>query len=427
MRQVNGLLYIANEFPPLGGSGIQRSLKFVKYLSALGEKVTVISKDDQDSLQDPTMTAEIPKNVKVYRLKPCSIINKKGLLKYPYKLLSKIISPDYEHFWQKKNMDTVRNIVKKENIGTVISSSFPYSSHIMAMELKKSFPELIWIADFRDEWTNNPYHLDSFFNRIKLKSEKRMELAVTSSCDFLIANTPIMLQNFIADMPSLAGRSTFLPNGYDEADFEGIHRPLQKNIKFTITYSGSLYGRRNLDDFFEALKLLAGQNKINLDDIRLNIIGNIYPSAIEAYENNYGLKGRIHFKGYLPHKKAIEELASSDMLVLVIGAGKGSKNFYTGKVFEYMRSFTPILAIVPEDGVAAGVIEETNTGKVINPGDTERIAQAISDIYTDFKLDHKPKADMGALEKYSRLNQAKKLQSIIKELDERRKNEKNTF
>lgn len=409
---MSGILYIANEFPPMGGSGVQRSLKFVKYLTKLGEELVVVSKKDKFSLQDESMLSEIPSTVPVYRFKAYSFLNKKGILGLLVKALSKLMIPDHEYLWYRKNRNKMERLLEKHEIDTIISSSFPYSSHLLAMYLKRAHPKLIWIADYRDEWTNNPYHLDSYLNRLKMKFEKGIELEVSRSCDFLIANTPIMLENFVRDYPPLKEKSTFIPNGYDEEDFKSIMQEAHTG-PFRMTYSGSLYGRRNLDDFFKALARCLEQGDIDLENIEIHILGNIYPELVEAYESEYRLKGKIIQHGYLEHKKALEILVNSDLLVLVIGAGKGSRNFYTGKVFEYMRSQTPILGIVPKDGVAADVIRETGTGLIAEPGEIEDVAEAIRYIYRKKRAKEKWSIDHKALSRYEREHQAKELKTII--------------
>ncbi|MGM0396665.1 MAG: glycosyltransferase family 4 protein [Bacillota bacterium] len=411
------VLIIANEFPPMGGAGVQRTTKFVKYLRDFGLEPVVVTKEHVADLTDKSLLQDIPEGVKVHRLKPYDTVNRKGIWRLPMKFLgTRIISPDSEYFWYRLNRDKVMDIVKKEGIKLVYTTSFPYSSHILGLHLKKNMPELRWVADFRDEWTNNPYHRDSIYKRIKFKGEKRMELQVTEGCDYFITNTPLMLENFIADNPSLQGRSTFIPNGYDEEDFQELANERDDGEKFVVTYTGSLYGRRNLDEFMEGLKISIDKNEIRKDDLQIRIVGNIYDKVIDSYARKFNLEGQIKSYGYLPHKESIQMLFNSDIILLVIGKGKGSKNFYTGKIFEYIRSDRPILAIVPEDGVAAQVIRETKTGEVVDPEDIEGVSNAISGYYSEWKkgtIDHNP--DWDKIRNYSRRSQTGKLAEILKE------------
>jgi len=419
---MNKVLIIANEFPPMGGAGVQRTTKFVKYLGEYGFTSIVVTKKHVSALTDETLLEDLPKDLKVYRLEPYDTVNKKGLLKLPFKFLgTRILSPDSEFFWYYFNRKAVEDIIKKEDIKCIYTTSFPYSSHLMGLYLKRQFKDIAWIVDFRDEWTNNPYHLDSFYKRVKLKSEKRMELSVTSECDYLITNSPFMLDNFVKDNPSLEGRSTFIPNGFDEDDFKNIANKRDGGDKLVITYTGSLYGRRNLDEFLDGLKISIDKGSIDKERLEIRIVGNIYESAIDSYKEKYGLQGVIKSYGYLPHKESIQMLFNSDIILLVIGKGKGSKNFYTGKIFEYIRADRPILAIVPDHGAAASVINDTNTGVVVDPEDIEGVSKALDMFYNDFlsqKNTHAPNED--AIMKYSRKSQTEKLANIFKKQLENR-------
>ncbi|HCO18421.1 MAG TPA: hypothetical protein DIT39_02235 [Tissierellales bacterium] len=281
------------------------------------------------------------------------------------------------------------------------------------------FPEIPWICDFRDEWTNNPYHLDSIYKKIKLKMEKRKEFEVTSNCDFFITNTPLMLKGFISDDPSLAEKSVFIPNGYDEDDFRDSEDRRDGGERFVITYTGSLYGRRNLDEFMEGLRAAIDRGHIRVDKLEIRIVGNIYEKVVNSYAEKYGLKDSIRSYGYLPHKESIQMLFNSDVILLVIGKGKGSRNFYTGKIFEYIRANRPILAIVPKDGVAADVIYETNTGKVVDPEDIEGVTAVLSELYKEWaegRISHDP--NWSEIEKYSRKKQTEALSDIFKNVIE---------
>lgn len=408
---------IANEFPPMGGAGVQRTTKFVKYLPSFGIKPIVITKEHVAKLTDKSLLEDLPKDLRIYRLKAYDTVNRSGLLSIPYKFIgTRILSPDSEFFWYYNNRKQVLNIIKKENIGTIYTTSFPYSSHLLGLYLKKEMPKLRWITDFRDEWTNNPYHLDSKLKKIKLNAEKKKELEVTNNCDYLITNTPFMLENFIKDNESLEGRSTYIPNGYDEDDFNGIDTSKDDSGKFVITYTGSLYGRRNLDEFMDGLKISIDENRIDKNDIEIRIVGNIYEKAINEYREKYNLNDQIKSFGYLPHKESIRTLFKSHVLLLVIGKGKGSKNFYTGKIFEYIRTNRPILGIVPTDGAAASVIQETDTGYTVDPEDIVKISHIIEKYYFDWKNNlnsHSPNWDN--IRKYNRKSQTEQLARILKD------------
>ncbi len=409
------VLIIANEFPPMGGAGVQRTIKFVKYLPKFGYEPYVFTKEHVASLSDYTLLDELPEDLKVYRMKPYDMVNKRGLLRLPFKFLgTRIMTPDSEFFWYYFNRDRALDLIKKEDIKIIYSTSFPYSSHLLGLYIKKKMPKIKWIVDFRDEWTNNPYHQDDWYRRVKFSLEKKKELEVTGGCDYLITNTPFMLENFISDTPSLEARSTYIPNGYDQEDFEDLEDQRDGGDKFVITYTGSLYGRRNLDEFLDGLKISLESGQVDKDLLDIRVVGNIYKDVLDEYAEKYGLVGHMESFGYLPHKESIQMLYKTDILLLVIGKGKGSRNFYTGKIFEYIKANRPILAIVPEDGAAASVINETNTGLVVDPENTMAISQAINELYKNWKegsQGHKPNWDK--IENYSRESQTGNLAKIF--------------
>jgi len=404
----------------MGGAGVQRTTKFVKYLRDFDIEPVVLTKDHPGGLTDGTLLNDIPSGVSIHRLKAYDTVNRKGVMRLPMKFIgTRILSPDSEYFWYKFNRKRAEKIVREEQIDCIYTTSFPYSSHLLGLHLKRMFPEIPWICDFRDEWTNNPYHLDSIYKKIKLKMEKRKEFEVTSNCDFFITNTPLMLKGFISDDPSLAEKSVFIPNGYDEDDFRDSEDRRDGGERFVITYTGSLYGRRNLDEFMEGLRAAIDRGHIRVDKLEIRIVGNIYEKVVNSYAEKYGLKDSIRSYGYLPHKESIQMLLNSDVILLVIGKGKGSRNFYTGKIFEYIRANRPILAIVPKDGVAADVIYETNTGKVVDPEDIEGVTAVLSELYKEWaegRISHDP--NWSEIEKYSRKKQTEALSDIFKNVIE---------
>ncbi len=410
MGSVKKVLMIANQFPPMGGAGVQRSVKFAKYLSRLGCEVMVISKDRSKGVLDDTLISDIPDDVKVERLKGVELENSEGFLKLFKKIWAKFSSPDAEALWARDNRWDILELAEQFEPDIVYTTSYPYSDHIVGRFLKKKHPEWKWVCDYRDEWTNNPFHRDSFFGRLKLRRERHMELDINSSADFLIANTPRMLASFLRDIPSLITHSDFLPNGYDEEDFSGIDEKKDRDKRFILTHTGSLYGRRNLDEILDAITLLDIEGKVSKDKFLLRIVGNVYESVIKEYSQKYGVY--IERTGYVSHRESIRYLFRSDVLLLLIGKGVGSGNFYTGKVFEYLRAKRPILAIVP-DGVAKDLINETRTGLCADPSDTPQIAEALERLY---RLRNEFSPDFSEIKKYSREVQTEKLLSIFESI-----------
>jgi glycosyltransferase involved in cell wall biosynthesis len=412
------LLFIANEFPPIGGSGVQRSAKFVKYLLKEGYNPVVITKEAlPDSLLDHSLLDEIDLPFRRFDLNSYDLVNRRGLCKYPCKLIGrKLLIPDSEVLWYLFNRKKVLQILDESGISTIYTTSFPYSGHLLGLYLKNKRPNIKWIADFRDEWTANPYFLDSKFGRARMNLEKGMEENVVNKCDYLIANTPFMLDTFLQMYPQLNNKSSFIPNGFDEDDFE-FEPHLKNTSKFVISYTGALYGRRKPDNFFQALSELIKDGNIIKENIEVNFAGNIYKHIMDKYIEQFELDGVVNLKGYLPHKESINLLKSSDAILLIEGGGPGSEKFYTGKVFEYIKTLKPVLALLPKNGAAAGIVDKSGTGLVCEYDDIVEIKEKLLVIYNDFlHKNNRFNPNIDFINGFSRRSQTKELIKIIEEI-----------
>lgn len=377
------VLIIANQFPPMGGSGVQRTTKFTKYLHEFGWEPVVLTREIRNmQLTDNTLLNDIPSHTKIYRTYPWDF---RELPSY-FGLMGKIIGqkaliPDAERIWAIASQQRAIDIVRSEKIDLIYTTSYPYSDHLLGLYLKKTFPSIPWVVDFRDEWMNNPYLLDNPHNRIRMKIEKRMEKEVIHCADRIIANTPVMYNNFVRDYEVAKEKFSVIPNGYDQDDFEKINRSMPRNERFTITYTGLLYGRRKPDTFFIALSELIQTGAIAKDKISVRFIGNYKIEKMLKAIEDYNLSEVIRIMNYLPHRECIQQLLQSNAVLLIEGKGPGAEAFYTGKLFEYMNTGRPIIALIPQNGVAAKAILETETGLVADYDDIEKIKCMILDLY----------------------------------------------
>jgi glycosyltransferase involved in cell wall biosynthesis len=420
---MKNVLMIAYSFPPAGGPGVQRSSKFVKYLYGHGWKPVVLTRDDKNmSLRDKSLLKDIPDNTIIIRTKAWDLTMGKGFMGLIGKFISrKILIPDSEILWGIFSKKGIKKIISEHDIKLIYTTSLPYSSHLMALFLKKVYPDIPWVADFRDEWTNNPYILDNPYNLIRTRIEKKMEKSVLKNADCLITNTPVMLRNFIKnnkDIADLEDKFFVIPNGYDAEDFSFYRmNDINKNIKntrFIITYTGSFYGRRKPDLFFKALGELILENRIDKNKILVKLIGNFKKEHMEPFLNKNNLKEIIHILPYMEHDQCILNMAASDCLLLIEGAGPGAEAFYTGKIFEYMVAGRPILAIIPQNGAAAQLIKETNTGLISDCSDISTTKNNIEALYSSWQNNiniYTP--NMKEIEKYERNTLARKLAKVF--------------
>jgi glycosyltransferase involved in cell wall biosynthesis len=383
------VLIIAYQFPPMGGSGVQRTAKFVKYLRNYGwEPVVLTRKTGKRTLLDESLLKEIPDDIKIIRTSSFDLTEIPVPFNIPGKIIArKILIPDAELLWKRNAIKKAIKILKKEKINTVYTTSYPYSDHMLGLYIKKRFEEVHWVADFRDEWTNNPYLIDNPHYKMRMKIEEKMEEKVLKKADVLITNTPFMKDNFIKNNKKLNLKNRFhvIPNGFDEEDFKGMEQTNLQNKKFTITHTGSLYGRRKPDIFFAALRDLIEKKEVEKDKIEVILIGNLKTAALKNLSLEYSLSDIVSIKDYMPHKECLVSLMNSDALLLLEGAGPGAEAFYTGKIFEYINTGRPILAVIPENGAAASIIKKTGTGIISDSLDTLKTSENILKLYKSWE------------------------------------------
>ncbi|MDA3847024.1 MAG: glycosyltransferase [Vallitaleaceae bacterium] len=410
------VLIVAYQFPPMGGSGVQRSTKFAKYLKVLGFEPIVYTVESTDGIMDGTLNEEL-QDIEIIRTKAYDFANWKG----PFKLVAKVIKrkilmPDAQWLWYRKIRKHALGICKEKAIDILYTTSYPYSDHLVGLYIKKRLPDLKWVVDFRDEWTKNPYILDMNYNPLRKKIEAHMESEVVMLSDQLITNSPHMLEGFTSEY-DIADKSTVISNGYDPYDFEGLIPKDKDTDKLTITYAGAMYGRRKPDLFLKSIKKLIDMGRIDEKQIRIQLIGRFSEAAKEQAYDWITYIDVLEFFDYMPHKESISFLLGSDVLLLIVGAGPGAKNFYTGKIFEYIYTGVPILAIVPEDGAAAGVIRASNTGYVIDSLDTAGITEQLATIYQLWKEGqlHIQPVD-SIIKQYNRYEQTKDLIKVFERL-----------
>ncbi len=419
---IDKVLIIAYQFPPMGGSGVQRTSKFVKHLQKFGYDPIVLTREtNRVSLIDKSLLNEIPKDIKIYRTNPFDWSDYNSKLAIPSKILArKVLIPDQARLWELSLHGDVLNIIKQHNIKFVYSTSYPYSDHLLALYVKKTLGDKInWICDFRDEWSNNPYTKDNPHSKHRTKKEFDMESEVLKYADRVIANTPVMRQNFIDihNIPEERQKDFYtLPNGYDVDDFEGIDRTDVKTDKFTITYTGALYGRRKPDYFFDAVGQLINSGDIDKNKLRINFIGNYKKETLIENVAKFGIDECVKIYDYMQHKEALKMLVRSNALLLLEGGGIGSNAFYTGKVFEYMYTNRPVIAVLPE-GCAADIVRETKIGLVSHFEDVIKTKENILKLYKMWENDEiYSESDFDVIKRFERKELTKQLSEIFDSL-----------
>lgn len=404
---------IAHQFPPIGGSGVQRTTKFIKYMPEFGwEGVVFTRQANKVSLIDETLCTEIPKSTIIYRSNAWDLSELVPPLNLAGKFIRRnILVPDGERLWQIFSVRKAIEIVKNSNFRMLYSTSQPFSTHLLAMEIKKEFPGLPWVADFRDEWTHNAFVKAYGYSKRRIKKEKIMEHRVFEMADRVVINTPYMKANSIGEYPELEGKFHVIPNGYDREDFEGLSTS-GRNEKFTLTYTGLIYGNTSPGIVFKAVSRLIDEKAVDPANIKLRFIGRFKVDELTRMAGSHNVSGIIEILPYMPHRESLSNLMKSDAVLLLLG--KGTDAIYTGKLMEYINTGKPILASVPAKGAAAALIRDTRTGLVADCGDMEATAECFKILYDNWltgKDSFNP--DKGKIAQYERRELTRKLVEIF--------------
>jgi glycosyltransferase involved in cell wall biosynthesis len=433
------VLIISYYFPPSGGPGVQRVLKFVKYLPDYGWQPVVLTVKDGDfPARDESLLSEIPEGVKVYRteifepyryyrkflgLKPDKAIDVENIPKDTSKagLKQKIVSfirsnffiPDARIGWKRYAVREGLKIIRDEKIKLIYTSSPPYTCALIGMKLKK-ITGVKWIAGFRDPWTG-------FLNTPKRYGpakiiDRNLERAVMEKSDLIDAVCEGIKEDILSKYPQIhTDKIKIIPNGYDTDDFpESI--PKIKNERFTITYTGSMYGVRNPDSFIKAMEELIKDNKITLNDIQINFVGRL-SREITAKLKNSLLSERINIISYVNHRESVNYLLNSDALLLVIDNTKDISRIITGKVYEYLAAMKPVIAIGQKNSDIEKLLNETRAGRLASHDDINSIKEIILEYYGYYKSGV-PYSDFNteAINSYSRKRLTEKLSDMFSEV-----------
>lgn len=415
------ILIITYYWPPSGGAGVQRWLKFTKYLTRHGYTPVILTVKPENASYpqiDHSLDLEVPSSAIVERTKTVEIYNLYKLItgnkELPYggfsnekresttSKISKAIRgnlfiPDPRRGWNRFAVNAAKDLIKRYNISTIITTSPPHSTQLIGLTLKREC-NVNWIADFRDPWTDIFYYSQlrrsSIAKKIELNYEKRVLLnadLVVTTCE----NTKELFKSRVDH-----DRFTAITNGYDEDDFSNITPTIFPSGKTIITYTGTLSKDY---DISALIKEVAKR-----DSIILNFVGNLADTIkTELTESKVNFIDR----GYLSHKEAIENMLGSDILLLATPEANQDKAVIHGKTFEYLRANKPILSIGAVGKDAATIIEETGHGVAIDYRDSEAIAAFIDKGYRELK--------MGDFDLYSRENLTLELIKEIEKLENR--------
>jgi glycosyltransferase involved in cell wall biosynthesis len=417
------VLIITYYWPPAGGSGVQRWLKFVKYLQGFNIQpiVYTISNPRYPTIDDSLLN-EIPENIEVLKhpiWEPTDLLfwkrelqqeggisnaSKNSFLSF---IRGNFFIPDPKLFWIKPSVKYLQSYLNKNDVDVIISTGPPHSMHLIAEKLHQK-NDVKWLADFRDPWSNIYYNKDFKELSFVKNRNKKLEKSVLKKADCVLTVSNALKKEF----SKYANRVEVVTNGFDDDFLEPSKVLLDE--KFTISYIGLLPKQSNPENLFRVLQVLCSQHKDFEKDLQLNFIGDISDVVKTAVYNNK-LKENTRFIDYVDHTKAIEYQQKAQVLLLLIPNVKKCKGILTGKLFEYLSAKRPILAIGPEDGDLADVIEDTNAGIIVDFDNDDKLSSEILKLYHQYKKGNL-EVDSKNTNKYHRKELTKKVAFIINSL-----------
>jgi glycosyltransferase involved in cell wall biosynthesis len=427
------VLIITYYWPPSGGAGVQRWLKFVKYLPQFGwEPVIYTPENPEAPVNDDSLLADIPEGTEVLKTKvwePYAVYKKFVGLKKSDKISTGFLSekkkpslaekmavwirgnlfiPDARKFWIKPSIKYLEKYLKENPVDVIISSGPPHSMHLIALALKNKL-NIPWLADFRDPWTKIDFYHELKLTPSSDQKHQRLEKEVLQQADKVIVVSNGMKRSF----NQLFTRDyEVITNGYDEED---MHLQLEKNQeKFIIAHIGSLNKSRNPVALWKALQQLIAENRQLKNSIQVKLVGQVDYSVKKSIED-YGLMNYVKMIQYIPHQEVVKAQQESSVLLLVINNTPNSQMILTGKFFEYLAARRSILCIGPEDGDAAEIIRETASGFVSGFNDEAGLKKHILELFADFQNCLIFTGGSG-IEKYSRKSLTGQLSQVLNEM-----------
>lgn len=421
------LLIITYYWPPAGGPGVQRWLKFVKYLPEFNiQPIVYIPENPTYPIIDKGLESEVSDKAIILKNK---ITEPYGFASFFGKNKTKKISsgiipnqkkqsflektllwvrgnlfiPDARFLWVKPSVKYLKKYIEENNINTIVTSGPPHSLHLIGLQLKKDL-NVTWFADFRDPWTTIGYHKALKLSNYASRKHKALEAAVLNSADTIIVTSKTTKTEFQA----LTSKPIeVITNGYD---VEKIGKqPLDE--KFTLAHIGSFLSERNPRILWKALNELVKENKDFKNDFQLKLIGAVSQEVLDAIME-FKLTDFVLNLGYVSHQEAIEHQRKSQVLLLIEINSEETKSIIPGKVFEYMVSERPIIALGPENSDFAEIITSTNTGVFFTYDEKEKLKALLLNYYELYQ-NNNLKVHAVGLQQYSRKNLTEQLVKLI--------------
>ena len=416
------VLLVAYYFPPMGSSGVQRPLKFAKYLAEHGwEPIVLTPEPGAYHTFDPSLLEELKdRRVTIKRVSANTPFHVAGsaplkvdFIPEPFAKMLRWLSrlfwlPDNKTGWIQPAYEKALQIYQETPYDAIFSTAAPYSNLILARRLKKSL-QLPTIMDLRDEWLDS--HLITYPTPWHKRKMARIEQETLSSADLVTVINKAVGSSIEARIPSVS--THLLRQGFDPEDFQ--QEPDRRDPDICIIlYSGIFYGQRNPLSFFKAVADLLDRRPELRNSIRLTFQGGLEDRYLNRAEE-LGIRELVKDLGYLAHQEAVQNLLTADLMWLVVGHRRHADRVTVGKLFEYFGAGKPILGLMPQ-GAGRELLKLYGAGYLANPEDTHQISIQLEQFLDQWQSGNLPKPDPVFIQKYDRKAIAGELAQLLNQL-----------
>jgi glycosyltransferase involved in cell wall biosynthesis len=414
------VLLVTYFFPPVGGVGVQRTLKYVTYLPKWGwQPVVVAPRDPGYPIRDESLVAALAPDLEIHRslslepsrarraiaarllgrgkagkpsAAPDQVASRRGSatvgrspLRLGASLWSRVwgavLFPDEAVAWVPFGARSGRRIARTGSIDVVYSSSPPISAHLVAWMIKRATGKP-WVADFRDPWVGNSFALPS--SGIRQRLSRRTERLIVERADRVVLAVDELREMFVKRYPRFADKFVYIPNGYDLSELAGLEPARHRPDTFVLLYAGSLYRPRELEAFLLGVERLVARRPDLRRRLRVEFVGRANEEnrrLAETYSAPDRIGDVVSFEGFVPRREALARMAGADALLQLMPAEPGASMFVGGKLMEYLAFGRPILAVMPP-GEGRRLVDSVPVGRSAD-AEPESIAAALERLIDD--------------------------------------------
>ncbi len=406
------VLMFAYYFPPLGGGGVQRTLKYVKYLPAEGFDSTVVSGGARGFfLRDASLDRDIPPGTVVLRAHALPLQHAQwkldGLLRrarLPTRLVNEILWPDGLVGWLPAAVWHGLRAVREQRPNILYSTSSPTTAHLAALIVHR-LTGLPWVADFRDGWSLHPLANEAF--PPMPRASAALERTIIAEASYTtVVDESVHLLDLSADDP----RRVIIRNGVDPDDLEldSVLASASDPTRFRLSYIGSLYGPHDGAPVFAAVRSLIASGTLDASSFELRMVG--HASLDRAKLDGLPIK----FIGYVDHELAVAEMASASVLLFSLPPGHPGSS---GKIYEYLTVGRPVLCVADPDNLAYRLVADLGAGECVDAREPAEVARALERLIADWErgtlaVDHGVRDEV--LRRFSRRKLAGDLAGVLR-------------